>query len=67
MVPFIWRTAIRKGALGGNRVWITVFAIVGVAKLMRRIAGNVPETVYCEELAPGQALVITHLTDETLG
>ena len=60
---YVWRTAVQRGLLGGDRTWMTVFAVFGAAKLMRRIAGSVPETVYREELAPGQALIITHLTE----
>ena len=67
MVTFLWRNAVQKGLFGGNRRWATVFMVVGAVKLFRRVAGSVPETVYCEELKPGEALVITHLADETIG
>ena len=64
MLAFVWRTAVRKGLFGGNRTWMTVFAVVGAAKVLRRVAGSEPEVVYCEPLKRGQGLVITHL-DET--
>ena len=64
MLGVVWRTAVQKGLLGGSRTWMTVFAIIGTAKVMRRISGRAPETVFQSELKPGQALLITHLTDE---
>ncbi|HEX7167677.1 MAG TPA: hypothetical protein VF230_11920 [Acidimicrobiales bacterium] len=67
MVTFIWRNAVQKGLFGGNKRWATLFVVIGAAKVMRRLAGSVPDTVYCEPLEPGQALVITHLADETHG
>lgn len=62
MVGFVWRLAITRGLFGGNRRWMTVFAAIGAAKLMRRIASREAETVYSEELKPGETLVIRHLT-----
>jgi hypothetical protein len=59
---FVWRTAIQKGLLGGNRTWMTIFAVIGAAKVVRRISGSVPDTVFHTELKPGEALTITHLT-----
>ena len=64
---YVWRTAVQRGLLGGNRTWMTIFAMFAVAKLLRRFAGNVPETVFRSELKPGEGLIITHLADETLG
>ena len=46
---------------------MTIFAVMGAAKVMRRLAGSVPDVVYTSELKPGQALLISHLADETLG
>ncbi|HEX2849471.1 MAG TPA: hypothetical protein VHN98_02920 [Acidimicrobiales bacterium] len=67
MRGILWRTALRKGLLGGNRPWFYLFAALGAARVVRRLAGNVPEKVYSEELRPGQALIITHYADQTLG
>ena len=64
---FIWRTAVQKGLFGNSRFWMLVFGVMGAQKLMKRLAGNVPQTVYSEQLKPGQSLIITHLADETLG
>jgi hypothetical protein len=62
-----WRTSVRKGFFGGQQTWMTVFAVVGAVKAFRRFAGGTPDVVYTEELAPGQALIITHHADLRLG
>jgi hypothetical protein len=67
LVSLVWARAIAKGLLGGDRRWVTVFGVMGAAKVMHRIAGRAPEAVYCEELKPGETLIIRHLADETLG
>lgn len=63
----LWRTSLRKGVFGGNNTWMTVFALVGVVRLARRLSGSVEETVFSGRLEPGERLVISHLRDETLG
>ena len=63
----IWRTSVRKGFFGGQQTWMTLFAVIGAVKAFRRFAGSTPDLVYSEELAPGQALVITHHGDLRLG
>ncbi|HUP84782.1 MAG TPA: hypothetical protein VM143_03850 [Acidimicrobiales bacterium] len=56
----LWRAAVRKGFWGGQRSWMTLFAVIATAKALRRISGRTQSVVYTEELLPGQALVITH-------
>jgi hypothetical protein len=63
----IWRAAVRKGFWGGQRNWMTVFAVIGTIKAVRRLTGSTQSVVYTEELKPGQALVITHHADVRLG
>ena len=57
---FLWRNALRRGLLGGSRPWMTVLAVVGITRLVKKFAGSEPKTVYCEELQPGEAILITH-------
>ena len=64
---YVWLIAVRRGFFGGQRTWMTVFAVMGATKAFRRIAGNTRQVVYSEELRPGQALVITHHEDLRLG
>lgn len=59
----VWRAAVRKGFWGGQRNWMTVFAVIAATKAVRRLAGRTQSVVYTEELLPGQALVITHHAD----
>jgi len=59
----IWRASVRKGFFGSSSPWMTVFAVMGAIKLLRRVAGGTADVVYTEELAPGQALIITHHAD----
>ena len=59
----IWRAAIRKGFWGGQRNWMTLFAVIAAVKAVRRLAGSTQEIVFLEELPPGQALLITHHDD----
>ncbi len=63
----IWLNALRRGFFGGSRVWMVVFAAMGTARLFKRLAGSEPDTVYCEELKPGEALLLTHHADLRLG
>ncbi len=63
----IWRAAVRKGFWGGQRNWMTVFAVVATVKAVRRLAGSTQEIVYVDELQPGQALLVTHHADLRLG
>lgn len=60
---FVWRTSVQRGALGGSRPWRTVFAAMAAVKIMKRISGNVPETVFSAELGPGESLIINHLSE----
>ncbi len=64
---FLWRNGLRRGLLGGSRPWLYVFVAMGTARVVRRIAGRAPETVFSGQLAPGEALIITHYADQTLG
>lgn len=51
-----------RGVLGGSRPWLAV-AVAGAGfRLLKRMVGKQPEVVFREELKPGQAVVISHLT-----
>lgn len=63
----VWRAALRRGLFGGSRFWMVVFAGIAAARVFRRLSGSEPDTVYCEALAPGQALLVTHHADQLLG
>lgn len=67
MGGIVWRMSLRRGLVGGSRPWMYVLVAVGAVRLLRRISGSVPEKVFTEELKPGEALIITHYADQTLG
>ena len=55
----LWRTSITRGVLGGNQTWLAIAVVLGVRKLVRRLAGDEAEVLYCEELGPGDRLLIS--------
>lgn len=52
--------AIRKGFLGGSRLWTVVGTLGFAMKVLRRFTRDDPEVAFCEELRPGQTLLISH-------
>ncbi len=60
MTRFLLRTALRRGLLGGSRVWTVVGAVALGARVLHKLAGSDPEVVYREELRPGETLVLSH-------
>lgn len=63
MARYFWALAIRRGLVGGSRPWMTILAVLGLARLVKRMSRSIPETVYCERLRPGQSLILTHHRD----
>lgn len=62
---FVRTTAIRRGVLGGDKLWLSVFAL-GLAgrqinKVLKR--GDMPLR-FSEKLEPGQSFLITHIAPE---
>jgi hypothetical protein len=57
---------VRRGVLGSSRAW-TIIAVASFAlRQLRKLAGNEPKVVHCQELKPGESIIITHTT-ETFG
>lgn len=48
------RLAVRRGLVGGDRVWIVIGAIVWGGRLLRRTFGRVETIAATEILKPGQ-------------
>ena len=67
MVGFLLRQGFRKGVLGGSRRWLVVGGAALGVRLLGKLARREPEVVYCEELSPGESLVIAHDRDATMG
>lgn len=57
---FDWlvRTGWRRGVFGGSQIWL----VAGLAAFLARRVRNQrkPHTVFLEDLAPGDAITITH-------
>lgn len=53
--------ALYRGLFGGDRLWLSVGALMWGWKFLRRtFQGGDPTARYIEELKPGERLVITH-------
>ena len=61
MKNFLWRNAVRRGVFGGSQRWFQVAAVLGVIKLVRRLAGDGPKVLYSEKMPEGTTLVISTL------
>jgi hypothetical protein len=53
-------TAFRKGVVGSSGVWLTIWVLFVGGRIVRRVFGRYPTTVYRATLEPGQSLVIAH-------
>jgi len=51
---------LRKGVIGGNRRWLTVWAVVAMTQTMRKLMKPKP-VVERFQLKPGETLMITDL------
>ncbi|MGH9263104.1 MAG: hypothetical protein ACRD1D_00290 [Acidimicrobiales bacterium] len=59
MLRSLIRIAFARG-IGGSRGWLAVGFAAGGLQMLRRAIKREPEVVYCEELRPGQSMVIQH-------
>jgi hypothetical protein len=54
------RAGVRNGVVGGNRRWLTIWAVVAMGQAMRRLLKAKP-VVETFELKPGETITITDL------
>lgn len=60
MRRYLMGRALSRGFLGGSRFW-TIVGTLGIAmRVLKKVAGDQPEVVFREKLAPGQTLLISH-------
>jgi hypothetical protein len=59
MLKNLVRIGFARG-IGGSRAWLTVGVVAGGLRLLRKMAKREADVVYCEELRPGQSMVIQH-------
>ena len=60
MIRRLMRIGLRKGVFDGSRTWMTIGLVAGGLRLLRRMARNEPDVVFCEELPEGGVLVIAN-------
>jgi hypothetical protein len=51
---YLRRTAVQKGALGGNKSWMVLLVFLYAPRLMRRVFGRTEVVIARERLLPGQ-------------
>jgi hypothetical protein len=51
--------AISRGLFGGSKPWLVIGGAIGVIRFLQWAAGTQEQTVYAEELQPGETLVIS--------
>ena len=61
LLPVLARIGLRRGLRGGSRVWLAIGVTATGLRLLGKYVGKEPKVVYCEDLAPGETLVIRHL------
>lgn len=59
-IRLLSRLGISRGLMGGSRAWTIVAVFTIAVRLLKRVFGGTPETVYSETLRPGDTLVISH-------
>lgn len=59
MLQFLWRLGLNRGLLGGSRFFGTLGLVVGFIKLLQKVAGTAPKTLYTHKMKDGQVVVIT--------
>ena len=58
------RTGMQRGLGDGSAPWLAIGALALGVRLLRWMARPAAPTIVRELLEPGQAILITHLTDE---
>lgn len=59
MLRSLVRIGLARG-IGGSRGWLAVGITAGGLQMVRRALKREPDVVYCEELRPGQSVVVRH-------
>ncbi len=59
MLAFLRRTGLRRGLLGGNRVWMAIGVVAWSARLLSWAWRRREEVVFLEEMRVGDSFLIT--------
>jgi hypothetical protein len=60
MIRLLLRNGLRKGVLGGSRLWLVLGGAGLLVRVLQKLGGSEAEVVYCEELPVGQAIVVAN-------
>jgi hypothetical protein len=60
MSGIVRRASFRRGVRDGDRLWLTVWAVMAASTWVRQKIGRTQQLVYRTELLPGERLEITH-------
>jgi hypothetical protein len=60
LVAWLRRSGFRRGVLGDSRVWMGIWSVLTVGRLVRRVTRSKP-VVEQFTLKPGQTIVISDL------
>ena len=62
MLRRLSRLGLTRGLLGGERHWLVLGTVAFTLRALVKLVTKEAKVVYSEDLAPGESLVITHLT-----
>jgi hypothetical protein len=65
LIRILRRNATYKGLLGGQRGWLAMFAVFGVARFFGKYVGRDEQHLASERLRPGQSMTITTMAPPT--
>ncbi len=54
----LYRNSLRKGLLGGDRLWRVVFGLIVVRRALRKVMGGEVRTVAVEQVKVGETLIL---------
>ncbi|MDX6231243.1 MAG: hypothetical protein QOH68_194 [Nocardioidaceae bacterium] len=60
------REGVRRGVMGTSRAWTIIAVVSFLMRQARKLGSKQPQVVHCQELKPGESIIITH-TLETHG
>lgn len=57
----LFRFAINRGVFGGSPFFARLAAVMAFVRLLQRVAGTGPRTLYTHRLESGEVLVVTDI------
>lgn len=58
---WLFRLAVNRGIFGGSRFFAALGVVMALLRLLQRLAGTGPRTIYTHQLKSGEALVVTDI------